>query len=88
MGKGIPAWTGKFRVGWQDILGLRDTGRTWCPGLLWYVRYVSQSLALGLKPTTYDFGGGDQEFKVSLGYMANFKKRSGKVIRKLEKSVE
>jgi hypothetical protein len=31
----VRSWAGKFRVG-----GLRDTGRTWRPGLLWYVKYA------------------------------------------------
>lgn len=32
--------------------GPRDAGRTWKPGLVWYVNYAPQSLSLGLKPNT------------------------------------
>ena len=32
--------------------GLRDAGRTWRPGLLWYAKYAPQALVPGLKPNT------------------------------------
>lgn len=34
-------------------LGLKDAGRTGRPGLLWYIKYVSQSLVLGPKPNRH-----------------------------------
>jgi hypothetical protein len=46
LGEGQPSpWTGKFRVGDRVCqVGLRDTGRTWRPGLLCYVIYAPQPL--------------------------------------------